>query len=203
MVAVIEKLKDLYPGTGKASGGRTGGQHDGTADHRAGGRYAGLWALYRKEMGDNIHSRRFLLILALVVLAGFASLYGALSNISSAASDGEFIFLIFFTTSGSSIPSFVSFIAILGPFVGLALGFDAINGERNSGTLNRLLSQPIYRDSVINGKFLAGAVTIFIMVLAMGGLVSAIGLLAIGIPPSLEEVGSDQHFGLYADHPQK
>ena len=189
MVAVIEKLKDLYPGTGKASGGRTGGQHDGTADHRAGGRYAGLWALYRKEMGDNIHSRRFLLILALVVLAGFASLYGALSNISSAASDGEFIFLKLFTTSGSSIPSFVSFIAILGPFVGLALGFDAINGERNSGTLNRLLSQPIYRDSVINGKFLAGAVTIFIMVLAMGGLVSAIGLLAIGIPPSLEEVG--------------
>ena len=189
MVAVIEKLKDLYPGTGKASGGRTGGQHDGTADHRAGGRYAGLWALYRKEMGDNIHSRRFLLILALVVLAGFASLYGALSNISSAASGGEFIFLKLFTTSGSSIPSFVSFIAILGPFVGLALGFDAINGERNSGTLNRLLSQPIYRDSVINGKFLAGAVTIFIMVLAMGGLVSAIGLLAIGIPPSLEEVG--------------
>ena len=84
MVAVIEKLKDLYPGTGKTSGGR----HDGAADHRAGGRYAGLWALYRKEMGDNIHSRRFLLILALVVLAGFASLYGALSNISSAASDG-------------------------------------------------------------------------------------------------------------------
>ena len=81
------------------------------------------------------------------------------------------------------------FIAILGPFVGLALGFDAINGERNSGTLNRLLSQPIYRDSVINGKFLAGAATIFIMVLAMGGLVGAIGLLAIGIPPSLEEVG--------------
>ena len=119
MVAVIERLKDLYPGTGKGTG-EPGGN-------------TGLWALYKKEMGDNIHSRRFLLI--------------------------------------------------------LALGFDAINGERNSGTLNRLLSQPIYRDSVINGKFLAGAATIFIMVLAMGGMVSAIGLLAIGIPPSIEEVG--------------
>ena len=42
---------------------------------------------------------------------------------------------------------------------------------------------------MINGKFLAGAATIFIMVLAMGGMVSAIGLLAIGIPPSIEEVG--------------
>ena len=74
MVAVIEKLKDLFPETGKPDGGRTGGQHDGAADQRAGSRYAGLWALYRKEMGDNIHSRRFLLILTLVVLAGFASL---------------------------------------------------------------------------------------------------------------------------------
>ena len=79
MVAVIERLKDLYPGTGKGTG-EPGGN-------------TGLWALYKKEMGDNIHSRRFLLILALVVIAGFASLYGALGNISSAAEDGEFIFL--------------------------------------------------------------------------------------------------------------
>ena len=119
MVAVIEKLKDLFPETGKPDGRGTGGRADGRNDGGidGGGRYAGLWALYRKEMGDNIHSRRFLLILTLVVLAGFASLYGALSNISSAVSDGEFIFLKLFTTSGSSIPSFVSFIAILGPFV--------------------------------------------------------------------------------------
>ena len=33
--------------------------------------------------------------------------------------------------SGSSIPSFTSFIALLGPFVGLSLGFDAINSERS------------------------------------------------------------------------
>ena len=57
MVAVIERLKDLYPGTGKGTG-EPGGN-------------TGLWALYKKEMGDNIHSRRFLLILALVVIAGF------------------------------------------------------------------------------------------------------------------------------------
>ena len=150
----------------------------------------GLGALYRKEMADHIRSKRFLIVLFLILLTSCASIYGALSSLSDAvASDSNYIFLKLFTLSGNSIPSFTSFIALLGPFVGLALGFDAINGERNSGTLNRLLSQPIYRDSVINGKFLAGAATIFIMVLAMGGLVGAIGLLAIGIPPSLEEVG--------------
>ncbi len=52
----------------------------------------------------------------------------------------------------------MSFIALLGPFVGLILGFDAINSERIGGTLNRLVSNPIHRDSIIIGKFLAGIV---------------------------------------------
>ena len=153
-------------------------------------RNVGLQTLFHKEMADHIRSRRVLLILALVVITGFASLYGALETISSGASDsGDFLFLQLFTASGNSIPSFVSFIALLGPFVGLSLGFDAINSEQNSGTLNRLLSQPIYRDSVINGKFLAGSAMIFIMIFVMGGMVGAIGLLVTGIPPSLEEIG--------------
>lgn len=148
----------------------------------------GLFALFEKELRDHIRSSRFLIILAIVYLACFASLYGAVQNISGSA-ENEFLFLSLFTTSGSAIPSFVSFIAMLGPFVGLVLGFDAVNSEQNGGTLNRLLSQPIYRDSVINGKFLAGAAIIFAMIFFMGGMFSAVGLLAIGLPPSFEEVG--------------
>ena len=105
------------------------------------------------------------------------------------ASDPNNIFLKLFTLSGESIPSFLSFIALLGPFVGLTLGFDAINSERSEGTLNRLVSQPIYRDAVINGKFLAGATIIFIMVFGMGLIISAIGLITVGIPPTADEVG--------------
>ena len=161
----------------------------GTAERKAHGRNTGLWALYHKEMRDHIRSRRFLLVLALVAAAGFASLYGAVGAMSSASAPGDFAFLQLFITSGSSIPSFVSFIALLGPFVGLSLGFDAVGGERSGGTLNRLLSQPIYRDSVIIGKFLAGAAVIFAMLAVMIGTVSAIGILAVGVRPSGEEVG--------------
>ena len=119
-----------------------------------------------------------------------ASIYGALSGLSEAVeSDPNNIFLKLFTLSGESIPSFLSFIALLGPFVGLTLGFDAINSERSEGTLNRLVSQPIYRDAVINGKFLAGATIIFIMVFAMGLVISAIGLITVGIPPTADEAG--------------
>lgn len=153
-------------------------------------RRGGLTALYQKEMADHIRSRRFLIVLALIVLTSCAGLYGALSSLPSALeADQKFIFLKLFTLSGSSIPSFASFIALLGPFVGLTLGFDAINSERSEGTLNRLVSQPIYRDAVINGKFLAGASIIFIMVFAMGLFVGAVGLLATGILPEWEEIG--------------
>ena len=150
----------------------------------------GLGALYRKEMADHIRSKRFLIVLFLILLTSCASIYGALSSLSDAvASDSNYIFLKLFTLSGNSIPSFTSFIALLGPFVGLTLGFDAINSERSEGTLNRLVAQPIYRDAVINGKFLAGAAIIFLMVFSMGLIIGAVGLLFSGILPTSEEVG--------------
>jgi len=55
-------------------------------------------------------------------------------------------------------------------------------------TLSKLLSQPIYRDAVINGKFLAGFVTISIMLVAIVLLISGLGLRLIGVVPGPEEV---------------
>ena len=123
-------------------------------------------ALIRKELADHLTSKRFLILMILIGATSFASLYGAISGLSDAISqDSNFIFLKLYTSSGSSIPSFMSFIALLGPIVGLALGFDAVNSERANGTLNRLVAQPIYRDSIIIGKFLAGTAVIAIVIL--------------------------------------
>lgn len=102
--------------------------------------------------------------------------------------DSNFIFLKLYTSSGNSIPSFMSFIALLGPFVGLALGFDAINSERTGRTLNRLVAQPIYRDSIIIGKFLAGSTVIAMMVFSTGILVGAVGVIKTGLMPQAEEI---------------
>lgn len=150
---------------------------------------AGRMALYKKELADHLNSRRFLIILILIYATSFASLYGAISGISEAIeSDNNFLFLKLYTSSGNSIPSFTSFIALLGPFLGLTLGFDAVNSERSAGTLNRLVAQPIYRDSVIIGKFLAGVSVISIMIFSMGIVIGAVGVLATGLAPQLEEV---------------
>lgn len=147
----------------------------------------GLKALYEKEMADHIRSRRFFVILLLIAVTSYAGLYGALSGLS--ASEGtDYPFLALYTTSGNSIPSFMSFIALLGPFVGLILGFDGISGEKSERTLYRLAAQPIYRDAIINGKFLAGTTLIFTMVFTMGISLGALGLLCTGVPPTAEEL---------------
>ena len=146
-------------------------------------------ALVRKELADHLKSKRFLILLLLIGCTSFASLYGAISGLSDAIqSDSSFIFLKLYTSSGSSIPSFMSFIALLGPIVGLALGFDAVNSERSNGTLNRLVSQPIYRDAIIVGKFLAGTIVIAIVIFSMGIALGAVGMAATGLVPDVEEV---------------
>jgi len=151
---------------------------------------AGLKALYRKELADHFTSKRFMIVLFLIAVTGLASVYSAGMGIQEAVSQegNEFVFLRLFTSSGSSLPSFISFMSFLGPLVGLALGFDSINGERSRGTLTRLVSQPIYRDAIINGKFLAGVTVIAVMVFSLGLIIGGMGIIMIGIPPTLEEL---------------
>jgi ABC-2 type transport system permease protein len=79
-------------------------------------------------------------------------------------------------------------VAFFGPLVGLVLGFDSINRERAHGTLIKLVSQPIYRDAIINGKFLAGVMTITIMLLSIVLVISGFGLAIIGVVPAIEEI---------------
>ena len=113
------------------------------------------------------------------------------TNISEAIKpndpDGSFLFLKLFTVSDGTLPSFVLFINFLGPLLGIALGFDAVNSEQNKGTLSRMLSQPIHRDCIINAKFVAALIVIGIMLFVLGFLVMGCGLIAIGIPPTAEE----------------
>ena len=119
------------------------------------------------------------------------SLYTALTNIGAAIKlndpDGSFLFLKLFTVSDGTLPSFTVFVSFLGPLLGIALGFDAINSEQNKGTLSRILSQPIHRDYLINAKFVGALIVIGVMLFVLGFLVMGFGLISIGIPPTAEE----------------
>jgi len=152
--------------------------------------HSGLYVLFRKEVADHFRSRRFIIIMLIVAVTCLAGVYSAGMGIRAAVAqeNNEFVFLKLFTSSGGSLPSFATFLSFLGPLVGLSMGFDAINGERNNRTLSRLLAQPIYRDVVINAKFLAGLFILVMMVLTLGLAVAGFGIILTGIPPTGEEV---------------
>lgn len=155
-----------------------------------------FWGFVGKEFTDYLSSWRIIILLGIILLTCIGSLYTAVSTISEALESYEdasqigrnaYLFLQIFTISDGTLPSFVSFVSFLGPLLGIALGFDAINGERSRGTLSRLMAQPIPRDYVINAKFVAALLINILLFFALGFLVMAFGILMLGITPSWDE----------------
>ena len=155
--------------------------------------HSGWRVIAAKELGDHLLSVRFMVLLIILGLAAAIPLYFAADEIKALAPQAtgqKAVFLALFTI-GSADYSFLivsSFVAIVAPLLGLAFAFYAINGERAEGTLPRLVAQPIYRDDVINGKFVAGLSVILIVLLAVVGIISGFGILRLGIVPSADEI---------------
>ena len=70
----------------------------------------------------------------------------------------------------------------------IGLGFDAVNSEYNRRTLSRILAQPIYRDALLMGKFVAGLATLTVSLAALWLMVIGLGLIFLGVPPGGEEI---------------
>lgn len=150
----------------------------------------GILTIFRKELADQFSSTRFLLISALIVMVGviIASMVAmGIQEETRGLAKPTLIFLLLFTSTGKLF-SFIQFIGFFGPLVGIILGFDSINRERVSRTLSKLVAQPIYRDSIINAKFLTGVVTISIVLVAIVLIISGLGIRLVGVVPGWEEV---------------
>lgn len=150
----------------------------------------GLKTIIKKELADHFSSYRFTIIFALIAMASLITAYMTGLNIRQeleGIAKPQFIFLRLFTTSGTLF-SLVQFVAFFGPLVGLILGFDTINRERSQGTLSKLISQPIFRDTVINAKFLAGVVLISVMMVSIVLVSTGLGLITLGLVPGVEEI---------------
>jgi ABC-2 type transport system permease protein len=128
------------------------------------------------------------LLEGLIFLTGIAAVYAALGSLRERVGEDPFIFLHVFTVARDPLPSFLGFLGFLIPIVAIALGFDTVNGEFNRRTMSRILAQPIYRDALLLGKFLAGVATLAVVLLALWLFVTGLGILMLGLPPSGEEV---------------
>ena len=145
---------------------------------RSGSALTGLGAVFLKEFADHLggagmHDPR---------MAGAADrrrrgLYRDPGPASRPPAQDPFLFLRLFTQARDPLPSFVPVLGFLIPLVAIGLAFDSINGEFNRRTMSRMLAQPIYRDALLLGKFLAGLATLAVALLALWLLVMGLGLV--------------------------
>jgi ABC-2 type transport system permease protein len=143
-----------------------------------------------KEFRDHVRSRRFLALLAVILIitgtgafSGMVQFHKSLDRYHDAltvvSGDDE--------PSGTSTPSKPSVTVIFhliemmtatfSAFMGIAMGFDLVTREKESKSLKLLLSHPIYRDEVITGKAIGGVAAIALAVAIALGVSCAILLI--------------------------
>ncbi len=161
---------------------------------REGSPWTGLWAVVAKEMADHLTSVRMSILEILTVLTATGTVYVAAQNLRQTVAQDRFLFLKLFTTAQDPLPAFVGFLGFLVPLIAIALSFDAVNGEFNRRTISRILAQPIYRDALLLGKFLAGLFTMALILTTIWLLIIGLGIMTLGVPPSAEEVARSLWF---------
>ncbi|MGE3848570.1 MAG: ABC transporter permease [Gammaproteobacteria bacterium] len=89
-----------------------------------------------------------------------------------------------------TLASLVSLVIYLVPLIALVLGFDAVVGERERGSLDLLLSMPLTRGELLLGKYLGLAA-------ALGfSTVAGFGAVALVLAPHMD-VNGLAHYGVF------
>jgi ABC-2 type transport system permease protein len=153
---------------------------------------AGLFTMAKKEFLDIIGEKKFLLIFATLLIVILVSTFeGGINYRSSQSSTTTSTGTNSTRPGGTGVPggagefgsaqslsrslsSMITNFSLVGGILAIAISFDTINNERQKGSLKTLLSYPIYRDTIVYGKYLGGLIAVT--------LVSAITFLAgIGV----------------------
>jgi ABC-2 type transport system permease protein len=156
---------------------------------RVGSPFTGLGAVFMKELSDHLSSIRMMVLTLFVIVFGAFPVASSLQQLRTVVGADAFLFLRIFTIEPEQVPiPFVQALNFIIPLMAIGLGFDSVNSEFNRRTLSRVLSQPIYRDALLLGKFLGGLVTLAVALVALWLIVFGAGLLLLGLPPRGVEV---------------
>ncbi|MFB6143945.1 MAG: ABC transporter permease subunit [Candidatus Nanohaloarchaea archaeon] len=152
-----------------------------------------MWDIGRKQLEDTFSSKKFLLIMGLFLLLSLASVYLGVQNYNQRMEN--------FRQEGfrgdiPEKPSLVDVFEIMVSFnlplaagvLALLLSYDSVSREREEGTIELLLSYPVYRDEVINGKFAAGLFTVALALLIAFTASSGLAIYLTGALPTMQEV---------------
>lgn len=128
-----------------------------------------------KEFRDRIRSRW---VLAAAVIFTLFALVIAYFGSAQAGAVG-------FRSMDLTIASLVSLVIYLVPLISLVLGYDALVGERERGSLDLLMTMPITRLELLLGKYLGLGMALAISTIAGFGLAGVILSYGIGLPALL------------------
>jgi len=167
-----------------------------------------LKVIAHKEIFDHVRSRKFLLIFGIFLIISMTGLAGGLIEYQkqldsyneqlSVAGEDEMGHMSYGKPSLLTIFYLISPLIIsLGGVLGIAMGFDLITKEKESKSLKILLSNPIYRDEVINGKAV-GAIGALLIALGIVAIISLAIMLIFGIIPDADQFGRMLIFGAAA-----
>jgi ABC-2 type transport system permease protein len=161
---------------------------------------SGIFVVAKKEFLDHVMGKKFLVILAILMIISFLAMHqGVESYNKQLESYKERTAEIEEHPEGMSrgwMPEKPSILfvfqmmsmlfGILGAILAIAIGFNLISGEKESGSLKSLLSHPVFRDTIINGKALGGMGALGFAMLVMTLLSIGI-LMMLGIMPTGDE----------------
>jgi ABC-2 type transport system permease protein len=156
---------------------------------REGSPFTGLGPVFMKELADHLSSIRMLVLTLFVIVFGALPVGFALQDLRNFSDADAYLFLRIFTVAPERVGlSFIIALNFVIPLMAISLGFDSVNSEFNRRTLSRVLSQPIYRDALLLGKFLGALATLAVALVALWLIVLGAGLLLLGLPPRGVEV---------------
>jgi ABC-2 type transport system permease protein len=156
---------------------------------RGGSPWTGVGTVLAKETADHLSGPRMVVIETLVFLIALVVAWFSTTTIRENIGESPFLYLRLLTIAPDPIPfSCLFIIGLVTPVIAILLGFDAISAEFNQRTMSRILAQPIYRDALLLGKFLARLLALTIALVSLWLLVLGVGFLRLGLPPSGEEL---------------
>lgn len=147
-----------------------------------------ILVIAQKEFADIIWSPRFLVIMGILMVAVLAGGYQTGQLMARMAEKGDFIGVgITVNPLMLGFSSFAHIIGSTGALVAIILGFEAIVKERKSGSLNVLMTHPVYRDNVITGKLVGMMAALGLVIVMSVAVPVGIMLIVSGITVDLEE----------------
>lgn len=128
-----------------------------------------VWTLAAKEARDALRNRWFLFYAACFACVSLTVSHVALAGAGSYGLAGF----------GRTAAGVINLVLLLIPLMGLTIGAGSLAGERERGTLETLLTQPIGRAEVLLGKY-AGAAMAMLGALCLGFGAAAVLMAARG-----------------------